>query len=118
MTMDDEARRYIDAIPAEHRPLFDRLHALILAAYPDVTVSFAYKMPTYQAGGRRVHLAAWKHGVSIYGWQQDDDGGFVTRHPALKTSTGTLRLRPEDAADISDEELLGLLRPALSPPAP
>ena len=115
MKMDDEARRYIDAVPAGHRPLFDRLHRLILAAHPDTAVSFSYKMPTYQAGGRRLHLGAWKHGISIYGWQQDDDGGFVARHPALKTSTGTIRLRPEDAAGIGDEELLGLLRPALSP---
>ena len=116
MTMDDEVRRYIDAIPAGHRPLFDRLHGLILAAHPDVAVSFSYKMPTYRAGGRRLHLGAWKHGISIYGWQQDDDGGFVARHPALKTSAGTIRLRPEDAAGLSDEELLGLLRPALSRP--
>ena len=117
MKMDDDARRYIDSIPAEHRPLFDRLHQLIVTAYPDAVVSFSYKMPTYRAGGRRLLLGAWKHGISIYGWQQDDDGGFVARHPALKTSTGTIRLRPEDAAGISDEELLGLLRPALSPPS-
>lgn len=115
MKMDDEARRYIDAIPAEIRPLFDRLQQLIVAAHPDVAVTFAYKMPTYTSGGRRLHLGAWKHGVSIYSWQQDDDGGFVARHPALKTSTGTIRLRPEDAAGISDEEFLGLLRPALGP---
>lgn len=114
MRMDDEARRYIDSIPAGHRPLFDRLHQLIVTAHPDVTVTFSYKMPTYQAGGRRLFLSAWKHGISIYGWQHDDDGGFVARHPALQTSTGTIRLRPEDAARISDEEFLGLIRPALS----
>ena len=32
--MDDEVRRYIDAIPAGHRPLYDRLHDLIVAEYP------------------------------------------------------------------------------------
>ena len=115
MKMDDEVRAYIDAIPAGHRALFDRLHGLIVAAHPDVVMSFSYKMPTYKAGGRRLFLSAWKHGISIYGWQKDDDGGFVARHPALKTSTGTIRLRPEDAAGIGDEEFLGLLRPALSP---
>jgi ketosteroid isomerase-like protein len=110
----DDVRGYIDAIPAGHRPLFDRLHRLILASGGDVTVVLAYKMPTYRAGGgRRVHLGAWKHGVSVYGWRKDDDGGFVARHPALKTSTGTLRLRPEDAAAISDEEFLGLFSGAL-----
>jgi len=111
--VDDDVQGYIDAIPAEHRPLFDRLHRLVLGSGRDVTVGMAYKMPTYRAGGRRLHLGVWKHGVSVYGWRKDDDGGFVARHPALKTSTGTLRLRPEDAAAISDEEFLGLFRGAL-----
>jgi hypothetical protein len=112
--LDEQVRGYIEAIPAEHRPLFDRLHGLILRAQPDVTVYFSYKMPAYKIGGRRLFLSVWKHGISIYGWRQDDDGGFVARHPALKTSTGTLRLRSEDATAITDEEFLGLLRPALS----
>jgi hypothetical protein len=104
---------YIDSIPAEHRPLFDRLHGLILRAQPRVNVVLSYKMPTYKAGGRRLYLAAWQHGVSIYGWRKDEDGGFVSRHPSLKTSTGTIRLRPADADGISDEEFLGLVRAAL-----
>jgi Domain of unknown function (DU1801) len=108
-----DVRGYIDAIPAAHRPLFDRLHGLILRARPDVTVVMSYKMPTYKVGDRKVLLAAWKHGVSLYGWRKDDDGGFVERHPRLKTSTGTLQIRPEDAAAISDGEFLGLLRGAL-----
>ena len=33
--MDDAVRDYIDAIAPEHRPLFDRLHRLILEAQPD-----------------------------------------------------------------------------------
>ena len=45
----------------------------------------SYKMPTYTAGGRRVLLAAWKHGISVYGWRKDDDGGFVERHPNSPT---------------------------------
>jgi Domain of unknown function (DU1801) len=111
--VDEDVRAYVDAIPAAHRPLFDRLHGLILRARPDVTVVMSYKMPTYKAGDRRLLLAAWKHGISVYGWRKDDDGGFVARHPKLKTSTGTIQLRPEDAAAISDEEFLGLFRGAL-----
>ena len=111
--MDEEVRAYIEAIPAGHRPLFDRIHELILRAHPGVAVVWSYGMPTYQAGDRRIHLGVWKHGVSVYGWRKDDDGGFVARHPGLKTSTGTIRLRPDEAAAISDDELLGLLRPAL-----
>ena len=111
--VDQAVSDYIDQIAPGHRELFDRLHRLILAAYPGVTVVLSYKMPTYKAGGRRLYLAAWQHGVSIYGWRKDEDGGFVGRHPALKTSTGTIRLRPADAEGISDEEFLGLMRAAL-----
>ena len=111
--IDEAVLAYIDHIPAGHRPLFDRLHGLILRARPDVSVVLSYKMPTYKAGGRRLYVGTWQHGVSIYGWRQDDDGGFVARHSDLKTSTGTIRLRPADAAGISDEEFLGLIRAAL-----
>jgi|SRR5271165_3091343 len=111
--MDETVQGYIDGIAPEHRPLFDRLHHLILEAHPDAAVVLSYGMPTYTRGGRRLILGAWKHGVSMYGWQQDQDGGFVARHPSLKTSTGTIRLRPEDAAGISDDEFAGLIRGAL-----
>jgi uncharacterized protein YdhG (YjbR/CyaY superfamily) len=111
--VDEAVRRYIDGIAPEHRPLFDRLHRLILAANPDAVVVLSYQIPSYKVGTRRVYLGAWKHGVSIYGWPQNHDGGFTARHPELKTSKGTIQLRPEDAAGISDEEFSNLVRVAL-----
>jgi hypothetical protein len=111
--IDVAVQGYIEGIPAEHRSLFDRLHGLVLRACPDATVVMSYGMPAYKAGERRLYLGAWKHGVSVYGWRKDEDGGFVARHPALKTSTGTIQLRPEDAASISDDEFLDLARAAL-----
>ncbi len=104
---------YIDAIAPQHRPLFDRLHRLILAAHPDADVVLSYQIPTYKVGNRRLYVGVWKHGVSIYGWQQGRDLGFTSRHPALRTSKGTIQLRPEDAAGIPDGELLDLVRAAL-----
>lgn len=117
-TIPPDVQAYIDGIPPGHRPLFDRLHRLILQAQPDVEVTLSYKMPAYQAGKRRLHLGAWKHGISVYGWGQGRDGGFTVRHPDLVTSKGTLRLRPGDAAGISDEEFLALARTALTPQPP
>jgi len=108
-----EVQAYIDAIPSGHQPLFDRLHRLILTAHPGAEVTLSYRMPTYKAGNRRIYMGAWKHGISIYGWRRDRDGGLAARHPGLVTSSGTIRLRPEDAAGISDEELLDLARGAL-----
>jgi len=111
--MDDAVRSYIDAIDTAHRPLFDRLHRLVLQAYPDATVVLSYQMPTYRVGRRRLFLGVWKHGVSIYGWDQGRDAGFTARHPELKTSRGTIQLRPEAAAGIPDDELRDLVRAAL-----
>jgi uncharacterized protein YdhG (YjbR/CyaY superfamily) len=113
MTMDQEVQGYIERIAPEHRPLFDRLHRLILAAHPDASVVLSYKIPTYKVGDRRLHVGAWKHGLSIYGWQPGRADAFASRHPALKTSKGTLRLGPDDAAAISDDELSDLVRVAL-----
>lgn len=109
-----QVQAYIDAIPSGHRPLFDRLHRLILTAHPGAEVTLSYQIPTYKAGKRRLYVGAWKHGISVYGWG-DRDGGFSARHPGLVTSKGTIRLRPQDAAGIDDEEFLGLARAALAP---
>lgn len=111
--MDDAAQDYIDAIDPEHRPLFDRLHRLILESHPDAEVVFSYQMPTYKVDRYRLYVGVWKHGVSIYGWGQGRDGGFVSRHPELTTGKGTIRLRPDDAAGITDHELRDLVRGAL-----
>ena len=111
--MANAVREYLDAIAPEHRPLFDRLHRLVLEAHPDAAVVISYQIPTYKVGRRRLFVAAWKHGVSIYGWDQGRDAGFIARHPGLKTSKGTIRLRPQDAAGIPDDELLDLVRAAL-----
>jgi uncharacterized protein YdhG (YjbR/CyaY superfamily) len=111
--VDDAVRAYIDAIPAEHRPLFDRLHRLVLEARPDAAVVLSYQIPTYKVGRRRLFLGAWRHGISIYGWQAGRDAGFTNRHPGLVTGKGTIRLRPEDAAGIDDDELRDLARAAL-----
>ena len=111
--MDKAVRDYIDAIAPENRPLFDRLHRLILDVHPDATVALSYDIPTYKVGRRRLFLGVWKHGVSIYGWDQGRDAGFMARHPTLKTGKGTIQLRPDDATAIPDEEFRDLVRGAL-----
>jgi uncharacterized protein YdhG (YjbR/CyaY superfamily) len=107
-------RDYVDAIPSEHRPLFDRLHRLILEVHPDASVVISYQIPTYKVGRNRLYLGVWKHGVSIYGWGQGRDAGFTARHPELITGKGTIQLRPDDAAGIPDDEFRDLVRAALA----
>ncbi len=106
---------YIDAIDPEQRPLFERLHALVLEAHPDAEVALSYHMPGYRVGTRRLNLGAWKHGVSVYGFRKDNDGGFLARHPELSSGKGTIRIRVRDADGISDDEFRGLLGGSLEP---
>lgn len=112
---DEAVRRYIDGIVPGSRSLFDRLHRLIMAAQPGAALVLSYGMPTYKVGTRRLHVGAWKHGVSLYGWPQERTAGFASRHPGLQTSKGTIQLRPQDADDIGDDELLDLVRASLEP---
>ena len=113
--VDEAVREYIDRIDVRHRPLFDRVHELILAGYPQAALVISYRMPTYRVGSRRLYLGVWQHGISLYGWPQGQDGGFTDRHPDLRSSKGTIRIRPQDAAGITDEELAALVRAALGP---
>jgi hypothetical protein len=83
--------------------------------HPDAALALSYQIPTYRAGRRRLYVGAWQHGVSVYGWQADHDAGFTARHPDLKAGKGTIRLRPQDAAGIGDDELRDFLRATLSP---
>src|SRR5436853_6007261 len=106
MDMDDAVRGYIEAVAPELRPLFDRVCRLVLEAHPEAEVGFSYQMPSYRVGHRRIHVGAWKHGVSLYGWAGGGDAlGFAARHPELTSGKGTIRLRPKAAAAIPDDEL-------------
>jgi hypothetical protein len=52
--------------------------------------------------------------VSIYGWKAHGDGDLTRRHPELLTSTGTIQLRTDHAAVVTDDEIRGLARAALT----
>ena len=111
--MDEAVRSYIDGVDPAHRPLFDRIHGLILTAHPEAAVVLSYQIPSYKVGRRRLYVGAWQHGISIYGWQQGNDAGFTARHPELLTGKATIKLRPQDAAAIADDEFLGLISAAM-----
>ena len=113
--LDPQVRSYLDAVPAAHRALFDRVQALVLRAHPEAGCVLAYRMPTFVVGQRRLHVGVWKHGLSLYGWQAGRDGGFAARHPELDSGKGTLQLPLSTAGELSDDELLGVLRGALDP---
>lgn len=108
---------YIERLEPGQRPLFERLHAIVLATRPEAELGLAYDMPAYRVGRRRLSLGAWSHGVSVYGWRRDNDGGFAERHPSLLHSKSTIRISAADADGISDDELRALIGGALAPDA-
>lgn len=77
-------------------------------------VVLSYKMPTYVAGNRQLHVGVGKRGLSFYGWKHDLDGGLVARHQHLDNGKGVLRLPLTEAVHISVGELRALLAAALT----
>jgi len=110
--VDEVVRRYRDEVDTEYRPVFDRLHRLIVAACPDAEVVLSYGLPAYRVGRRRLNVGVWKHGLSLY-VSPNRDGGFSARHPELAAGKGTIKLSPGDAARIPDAELQDLVRATL-----
>jgi hypothetical protein len=112
---DQDVRAYVEALPLAGRALFDRFHALAVAEHPEASVTWSYKMPTYVVGERRLHVAVWRHGLSLYGWDADRDGGFCDRYPDLCGARGTLKLPHADVARIPDDHLRDLVRATFAP---
>ena len=111
--MKDAVQEFIDSVDPDQRPLFDRVHRLVLEAHPDAGLVLSYKMPTFVVGRFQLHVGVWKHGLSFYGWEAGRDAGFTPRHPELVGSKGTLKLPPDVAAGIPDDELRDFLRATL-----
>jgi hypothetical protein len=110
--MDEAVSRYRDEMDGEFRPVFDRLHRLIVATCPDAELVLSYGMPTFRVGRRRLNVGVWQHGLSLYA-SPSRDGGFSARHPALAAGKSTIKLRPADAEAIPDAEFQDLFRAAL-----
>lgn len=109
----EAVRRYIDAIRPGHRPLFDRVHRLVLEVCPRAELRLSYGMPTFVSGSGRLIVGAWKHGLSVYGWDEGRDGGFLRRHPDLANDKGTIRLTVDAARSVTDDDLSELIRAVL-----
>jgi len=116
--VDAAVQEYIDAIEPGNRALFDRVDALVRATFPQVEVVLSYAMPTYRVGAQGLHVAAWRHGISLYGWNADADGGLAARFPKASSGRGTLKITPAMAAEITDDELTALIRGALAARTP
>lgn len=115
--MDDAVRTYLDAADPANLPSWERLARLVREVAPEAELVLSYGVPTFRVGRGRFHVGLWPHGVSLYGWRADDDGGFLVRHPRLRTGRGTIRMSADDVAGVRDDELAALVRGALHPGA-
>ena len=113
--LSDEVRAYLDTIEPKQQPTFHRIMRLVFEVRPDASAVISYQMPTFVSGQQRLYVGAWKNWVSLYGWSEGQDGGFLLRHPELSNGKGTLQLKPAVAEKISDEELRSLVEAALTP---
>ena len=112
--MNEDVQRFIDAIPADHRPLFDRLQALVLEMYPAAQVILSYQVPTYKIKTGWVALGYWKQGVSIYTNGPHHLAEFKAAFPGVKTGKGSINLRLSD--DVPLEALRQVIRHAMENP--
>lgn len=112
--MDEKVAQYIAAIPAEKRPLFDRLQRLILDLYPDLELRISYGIVMHKRGKSWVGLGVWKQGVSLYTNRPQLITAFKTRHPAIKTGKGCINFRLTDELPVEDLHtvITGAVEPA------
>lgn len=99
--MNEGVQRYVDAIPEGSRPLFDKLHALIMALYPEAEVVISYQIPTYKAKAGWVALGRWKDGVSLYTNGPQHIAEFKARYPAMKTGKGSINFKATDVVPVA-----------------
>lgn len=58
---------YLDALPADVRPVVEQIRRTLHDAVPDAGEKIAYQMPTLTLDGKSlVHFSAWKQHVSLY----------------------------------------------------
>jgi uncharacterized protein YdhG (YjbR/CyaY superfamily) len=99
--MNKEVQLYVDAVPDERKPLFDRLHALIMGLYPNAEVVMSYRIPTYRAKSGWIALANQKHYVSLYTSGEHHIMEFKAKYPAIKTGKGCINFKEADPVPVA-----------------
>ncbi|HMK08500.1 MAG TPA: DUF1801 domain-containing protein [Anaerolineales bacterium] len=94
--MKRDIQGYVRSGSAEQRRLFSRLERMVLDLYPRAAIGLAYGVPTYGTKPGRVGLGYWKEGVSFYPYSGSALDEFRARHPAIKTSKGSINFRLSD----------------------
>lgn len=97
---------YIDALPAEHRPLYDLLHELAINTIPDVMVVFSYSMPAYLGAKDRISLSDGPRGVSLSARVPEPIAAFHVKHPNFKVGKISVLFPPTEEVPVDDVAIL------------
>ena len=100
--MNEALENYFASVPADRKPVVDKLHQLIIGLYPEATIDISYKMPTYRVGDRWVALANQKHYVSLYTCGHHHIAEFKQKHPEIKTGKGCINFKPGNELPVED----------------
>lgn len=114
--MNKDVQRFMDSVPKDRNPLYDKLHALIMGMYPDANVVISYGVPTYKAKSGWVALGYWKGGVSIYSNGPHHIAEFKEKYPAIKTGKGSINFKTTDVIPVA--ALKKVIRHAIEHPKP
>ncbi len=105
-----EVADYITAVPAPHRAVFDRLHALAVATIPNVRVILSYNMPAYVAASGRISLSSGPRGVSISTRVPEPVAAFHAKHPRFKAGKVSVLFPPD--SDLPTDDIVELIAAA------
>lgn len=100
--MNEAVERFIAAVPADRRPHFDQLHALILDLYPDANIVISYQVPAYKVKTGWVALGYWKGGVSMYTNNPSHIAEFKVKHPHLKAGKASINFNNSEKLPLED----------------
>jgi uncharacterized protein YdhG (YjbR/CyaY superfamily) len=94
----DSVEAYVVALPLEWRPAFEEVVRRIREVLPAAEETISYQMPTWRIDGEAVvHLAAWKHHLSLYPAPAvTDDLEFEEQFAAHRGDRGTARFAYAD----------------------
>jgi uncharacterized protein YdhG (YjbR/CyaY superfamily) len=102
--MNEEVQLFVDAVPGDRRPLFDRLHAIIMSLYPEASPVMWYRVPTYRTKTGWLALGYWKNGVSLYTNGRHNIAEFKAKHPRIRTGTGSINFGVTDPLPVVSVE--------------
>ena len=84
---------YLASLPAEQRAVVQEVERRVLLVVPGADRVIRYDMPTWQVeGASLVHVAAWKHHVSLYPVPPAGDPDLDAELAPYAGAKGTLKL--------------------------